>query len=87
MKTDPTLPEDPGLFADIVDATHDAIVVIDERGIIRLVNRAAELIFGYTPDELVGRNVSLLMRSEEAEAHDGYLAAADSDLRRPHRGH
>ena len=46
MKTDPTLPEDPGLFADIVDATHDAIVVIDERGIIRLVNRATELIFG-----------------------------------------
>jgi two-component system CheB/CheR fusion protein len=82
MKTDPTLPEDPGLFADIVDATHDAIVVIDERGIIRLVNRATELIFGYASDELVGSNVSLLMRSEEAEAHDGYLAAADSDLRR-----
>ena len=53
----------------------DAIMVIDERGILQSFNRAAETIFGYSADEVVGRNVSMLMGAEDAARHDGHLAA------------
>lgn len=58
----------------IVDTTKDGIVVIDDKGIIESFNQAATTIFGYTADEVIGRNVSLLMPSPHKELHDGYLA-------------
>lgn len=58
----------------ILDATVDAIVTIDERGLIESANQATVRMFGYETDELLGRNVSLLMPSPFREEHDGYLA-------------
>ncbi len=58
----------------LFDGVMDAIVSIDERGIIDGVNHAASSLFGYEPDELVGGNVSILMPSPHAERHDGYIA-------------
>ncbi|MDE0391321.1 MAG: PAS domain S-box protein [Rhodospirillales bacterium] len=52
----------------------DAIVVIDESGIIDTVNPAAERLFGYSRAELVGQNVKVLMPSPHREAHDSHLA-------------
>ena len=52
----------------------DAIVIIDETGIIDTVNPAAELLFGYSGTELVGQNVKILMPSPHREAHDAHLA-------------
>ena len=52
----------------------DAIVIIDETGIIDTVNPAAERLFGYSGAELVGRNVKILMPSPHREAHDSHLA-------------
>ena len=52
----------------------DAIVIIDESGIIDTVNPAAERLFGYSSAELVGRNVKILMPSPQREAHDAHLA-------------
>lgn len=57
----------------IVDTATEGIVTIDERGCIETVNGAAERLFGWTADELVGRNVSMLMPSPYKDEHDGYL--------------
>ena len=58
----------------ITQTAPDAIVVIDETGIIDTVNPAAERLFGYSRAELVGQNVKVLMPSPHREAHDAHLA-------------
>jgi two-component system, LuxR family, sensor kinase FixL len=57
----------------ILDTIPDAMVVIDEQGIIRSFSTAAQRLFGYIPAEAVGRNVNMLMPSPYREGHDGYL--------------
>ena len=49
------------LYRAIVDTAVDAIVVIDRNGTIRSVNHATEGLFGYASEELIGRNVKILM--------------------------
>lgn len=61
------------LGSAIFEASVDSMVVIDEVGVIRALNRAATKTFGYLADELLGGNVSLLMPPGEARAHDGYM--------------
>ena len=58
----------------ILDTVPDAMVVIDERGLIQSFSAAAERLFGYRESEVLARNVSLLAPSPHREAHDGYLA-------------
>jgi two-component system sensor kinase FixL len=57
----------------ILDAAVDAIVIIDERGRIETFNQAAADLFGYEPDQVIGKSVNLLMTEEHARHHDGYL--------------
>ena len=49
------------LMAGILDATFDAMFAINEKGIIQMVNNAAEEQFGWTRDELVGNNISKIV--------------------------
>jgi PAS domain S-box-containing protein len=58
----------------ILEAAVDAVIAIDEQGIIQSANPAVERLFGYPPADLVGRNVSMLMPSPHREHHDRYLA-------------
>lgn len=58
----------------ILNATADAIITIDRQGVIVSVNPATERMFGYSSQQLLGRNVSILMPSPFREEHDGYLA-------------
>ena len=61
-------------FEALLNAAVDSIVVIDHRGVIETINRAAEKMFGYRTDEIVGRNVSMLMPEPFRHEHDRYLA-------------
>lgn len=57
----------------ILETVPDAMIVIDERGIMQSFSATAERLFGYTTDEAVGQNVKILMPSPYREAHDSYL--------------
>ncbi|WP_226574584.1 PAS domain-containing hybrid sensor histidine kinase/response regulator [Acuticoccus sediminis] len=61
------------LLQVILDTAPDALIVIDTTGVIQSFSRSAELLFGYTAAEAVGRNVSMLMTHGDREAHGGYL--------------
>jgi len=58
----------------ILAAALDAILTIDERGIIESLNPAAERLFGYTAEELIGQNIAMLMPAPFCDLHDSYLA-------------
>ena len=47
----------------------DGIITIDMQGIVRAYNAAAEQLFGYTREEVIGQNVALLMPSPDREQH------------------
>lgn len=64
---------DDTYFRSLIDTVPDAMIVIDETGHILAFSTAAEKMFGYAADELIGENVNALMPSPDRERHDGYL--------------
>ena len=69
-----TVSESAERLRAILDAAVDAIITIEVSGVVESVNPAAERMFGYARDELVGRNVSVLMPSPYREEHDRHIA-------------
>ena len=57
----------------MVDTAVDGVITINERGLVQDFNPAAARIFGYAKDEVIGRNISMLMPSPLAEQHDAHL--------------
>ena len=58
----------------ILETVPEAMLVIDETGIVTSFSAAAERLFGYFAQEVVGRSVNMLMPASEGRAHDGHLA-------------
>lgn len=57
----------------IIDNIVVGLLTTDENGIIESFNPAAERIFGYSADEVLGKNVSMLMPAPQSALHDGYI--------------
>lgn len=65
--------------ASILGTSLDAVFTIDERGCIVDLNAAAVRMFGWSREEFLGRNISLIVPSPLKEKHDGFLAAFSPD--------
>ncbi len=72
--SDKALRESEAPCRSILATVPDAIVTIDEKGCIQSFSPAATRLFGYTEDDVAGKNVSMLMPSPYRDEHDGYLA-------------
>ena len=61
------------LLQSIVQNAIDGIITIDNRGVVQHVNPSACKLFGYEPDEVLGKNISMLMPPPDSVQHDQYL--------------
>lgn len=68
------LAEREARLQSVLDSAPDAIIVIDTAGLMQSFSTTAERLFGYSSQEAVGRNVSMLMPPPYRAQHDGYLA-------------
>src|SRR3982751_2956682 len=57
----------------VLDTAVDGIILIDADGLILTFNPACERLFGYTPQQVIGRNVKMLMPPAYSDHHDGYI--------------
>ncbi len=65
--------DEVSLMRAIISTATEAIVSMEENGRIIMANRAAELMFGFGPGELLGKDVTLLMAPPYATEHAGYV--------------
>lgn len=72
-QTEASLRESEQRVQTILDTTVDAVIVINEKGLVETFNQAAELMFGYDADEVVGQNIRMLMPQPYRREHDRYL--------------
>ena len=61
------------LVDTVLDTLVDGLIIIDRTGRVQVYNRACGKLFGYSSDEVVGRNVKMLMPPEIEREHDQYL--------------
>jgi len=69
-----TISSDIGLrLQAIIDTAIDGIITIDDNGRIETINKSALALFGFTEEECVGQNISMLMPQPYKSEHDGYI--------------
>ncbi len=61
-------------LTSVLETMVDGVIMIDKAGVIQMYNAACQTIFGYTFEEVVGKNVEILMPSPYRENHDDYIA-------------
>lgn len=74
--------EERQVLAAMIDSCTDPIVMITTQGIIERANPACTKVFGYTQEELIGGNVTMLMPQPHATNHQTYI---DNYLKKSHR--
>ncbi len=72
-RSEQALRESEALTRSVVYSAVDGIITIDEQGLIRSFNPAAENLFGFAADEVLGGNVSVIIPSPWREEHDSYI--------------
>ena len=67
------VPDREWMYKKIIDVSQDAIIMADRDGILTLWNTGAELIFGYSADDAVGKTLDLIIPDRFRERHwNGY---------------
>src|SRR5687768_3197332 len=76
---DEVLRRDSEFFRQLIDSAPDAMVIMNQRGLIELVNRQAETLFDYARDELVGQPIEVLVperfRTKHVAHRNGFMTA------------
>ena len=62
------------VMAAVLNTIEEAIITIDANGVVKDLNPAAARVFGYGADEVIGRNVKMLMPEPYHSEHDGYIS-------------
>lgn len=65
--------ENSALLNAIIDNAIDGIITIDQAGTIETINPSGCRLFEYESEELIGKNISILMPQPHRESHDSYL--------------
>jgi len=74
-----SITESESRYRNLFDTMIDGLIIINEKGLIDSFNSAAEKIFGYQTNEVLDKNVGILMDEFIASQHDGYLARYIND--------
>src|SRR5258705_388588 len=68
------LHESAGRMRALIETAVDGAILIDARGVVLMFNPACEKLFGYSADEVIGKNVKMLMPEPYQHEHDRYIA-------------
>ncbi|MFC7048969.1 PAS domain-containing sensor histidine kinase [Emcibacter nanhaiensis] len=71
----PLLEGQDNFFRHIVEELTDIVVLSDEKANIQYVNPVIETLLGYTPQEVLGRNVKMLMQEVDSQQHEDYVTS------------
>src|SRR5262245_55750252 len=64
------LRESAGRMQALIETAVDGAILIDARGVVLMFNPACEKLFGYSADEVIGKNVKMLMPEPYRHEHD-----------------
>jgi two-component system, LuxR family, sensor kinase FixL len=68
------LRESAGQMRALIETAVDGVILIDGRGTVLMFNPACEKLFGYFAEDVIGKNVKMLMPEPYRDEHDGYIA-------------
>src|SRR5258707_562753 len=65
--------ESAGRMHALIETAVDGAILIEARGVVLIFNPAGEKLFGYSADEVIGKNVKMLMPEPYRHEHDRYI--------------